>query len=232
MREATALLEDRNRELDAFAGRVAHDLRGPLTAINLAASDKWESANVVTSAVFRRGVRQMESIIQDLLTLSRISAQVADATCETVNVSAFAEEDLRPNVDAAGGVLDLDVAPATVSCSEGLLRQVLWNLGENAVKYHRREVPLRIEIEGRVVSHDYQFVVSDNGKGMTPLEVRRAFEPFFRGEAEQDTPGTGLGLSIVKRVVEANHGSVACESVSGEGTTFKVRLPLAPKKAA
>src|SRR5262249_13213374 len=160
-----------------------------------------------------RGVRQMESIIADLLTLSRISAQAPDASCEAVNVAASAEEDLRPNVDAAGGMLEIDVAPATVSCSEGLLRQVLCNLGENAVKYHRTEVPLGIEIGGRVVAHDYEFIVSDNGKGMTPLEVHRAFEPFFRGEAEQATPGTGLGLSIVKRVVEANHGSVACESV-------------------
>ena len=234
MNRAMTLLEDRNRELDAFAGRVAHDLRGPLTAINLAASALTSSGerDEHNTAVLRRGVARMEAMIQDLLTLSRISAQVAGAACETESVVALAREDLTPIVEATGGVLTVDVVPAKVSCSEGLFRQALWNLGENAVKYRRSGVQLQLQIRGRVLSNAYELSVSDNGSGMTPWEVRQACEPFFRGRETQSTSGVGLGLSIVKRVIEASGGAIAVDSTPGQGTTFKIRLPLAASALA
>jgi signal transduction histidine kinase len=234
MNRAMALLEERNRELDAFAGRVAHDLRGPLTAINLAASALTSSGerDEHNTAVLRRGVARMEAMIQDLLTLSRISAQVAGAACETESVVALAREDLTPIVEATGGVLTVDVVPANVSCSEGLLRQALWNLGENAVKYRRPGVQLQLQIRGRALPKAYELSVSDNGSGMTPREVRQACEPFFRGRETQSTSGVGLGLSIVKRVIEASGGTIAVDSTPGQGTTFKIRLPLAASALA
>jgi signal transduction histidine kinase len=233
MRAAMAQLEDQNRELDAFAGRVAHDLRGPLTAINLAAFSLERLSESGASGVFRRAVRQMEAIIQDLLTLSRISAQSNRGSCETTAATSSAEEDLRPKVEELNGTLYIEAATATVQCSEGLLRQVLWNLGENAVKYRRTDVRLKVEIRGRIVAHAYEFTVCDNGSGMSHSEAQHVFEPFFRGEhVRQSTPGTGLGLSIVKRVIEASGGSVSVDSVAGRGTTFKVRLPLSARRAA
>jgi signal transduction histidine kinase len=175
----------------------------------------------------------MEAIIQDLLTLSRISAQSNRGSCETTAAISSAEEDLRPKIEELDGVLHVEMAPATVQCSEGLLRQVLWNLGENAVKYRRTDVRLRVEIRGRIIPHAYEFTVCDNGSGMSPSEAQHVFEPFFRGEqVRQSTPGTGLGLSIVKRVVEASGGSVSVDSVAGRGTTFRVRLPLTARRAA
>jgi signal transduction histidine kinase len=233
-RLAMSLLEERNRELDAFAGRVAHDLRGPLTTINLAASSisKRGEGQEVNNAVLRRGVDRMEAMIQDLLTLSRISAQVMGATCQTASVTALAREDLKPIVESVGGVLAIEAAGATVSCNEGLLRQALWNLGENAVKYRRHGIQLHIDIYGRVTPKGYELSVSDNGKGMSSSEVRRAFEPFFRGTETETTTGTGLGLSIVKRVIEASGGSVTVDSIAGRGTTFNIRMPLAAEELA
>lgn len=234
MRLAMSLLEERNRELDAFAGRVAHDLRGPLTTINLAASSilKRGEGQEANNAVLRRGVDRMEAIIQDLLTLSRISAQVIGATCETANVTALAREDLKPVVDRVGGVIAVEAAGATVSCNEGLLRQALWNLGENAVKYRRPGIQLHIEIYGRVTPRGYELSVSDNGQGMSSSEVRRALEPFFRGTEAEAATGTGLGLSIVKRVIEASGGNVTVDSIAGRGTTFNIRLKLAAEERA
>jgi signal transduction histidine kinase len=232
MRNVTSLLQERNRELDAFAGRVAHDLRGPLTAINLAAFVKSASHEEAPNAVFRRGVKQMETIIQDLLTLSRVSAQTTDETSETTMVAASVEEDLRQEVETAGGMLRVEVAAATVRCSHGLLRQVLWNLGENAVKFRHPDVRLEVEIRGRLLPHTYEFSVSDNGAGMSTTEAKHVFDPFFRGEQVGSIPGTGLGLSIVKRVAEANGGSVSVDSAVGRGSTFKVFLPLVRSKAA
>jgi signal transduction histidine kinase len=232
MRNVTNQLEERNRELDAFAGRVAHDLRGPLTAINLATFLKQEGGDDTANAAFRRGVKQMETIIKDLLLLSRVSAQPNIETCETTSAAAAAEQDIRPAVEATGGVLHLEVAPAVVRCSHGLLRQLLWNLGENAVKYRRSGIPLYVELRGCVMQQAYEFTVSDNGTGMSHSDVQHAFEAFYRGEQTSSRPGTGLGLSIVKRVVEVNGGSVAVESTPGRGATFKISLPLAEAKAA
>jgi signal transduction histidine kinase len=224
-------LEQRNRDLDAFAGRVAHDLRGPLTAIGLAATGLAERAPQERGAigVLQRGVTRLESLIQDLLALSRVGAQAPGALSQARKVIGAVEEDLRPTVAKIGGRLELDVEPATVGCSEGLLRQVLWNLGENAVKYRRPDVPLELRIQGRDRGNGrYQFRVSDNGPGMSPAEANQAFEAFYRGEqARGSIPGTGLGLSIVKRVIEASRGTVALETTLGSGTTVIVTLPVA-----
>lgn len=233
VRDRERQLHERNRELDAFAGRVAHDLRGPLTKIYLASS-MLDQRKVMpeASAPLRRGVDQMEGIIQDLLTLSRVSALTMNEPCQMADVAAALEEDFRSKVEAMGGKLRIQVVPASVRCNPGLLRQALSNLAENALKYRRNDVPLVLEIRGRAVSHAYGLSVSDNGTGMSPTDVKQAFEPFFRGEQVSGIPGTGLGLSIVKRAIEANGGSVDVHSVLGHGTTINIKLPLAASKAA
>jgi signal transduction histidine kinase len=219
-------MEARNRELDAFAGRVAHDLRGPLTAIGLSASRLSERLpRDGATSILQRGVRRMENVIEDLLMLSRIDAQVPGlASAEEVAHSV--EVELEPLVHETGGTLIVEVAPARVCCNQGLLYQVLWNLGENARKYRRADVALLVSLSGRVRGRSYEFCVRDNGSGMGPEVARRAFEPFFRGPQRSEMPGTGLGLSIVKRVVEASGGVLSLESEPGQGTTICFTLPL------
>lgn len=229
VRQYAEALEHQNRELDAFAGRVAHDLRGPLTTISLSASRLAQRLPPAEGAtdVLRRGVKRMEMLIEDLLKLSRIDAQTPGMVSQTDRVAASVEEDLGPKVKDAAGLLRIEIEPAQVRCSEGLLREVLWNLGENAVKYRRPDVQLRLELVGRAAQQGYEFRVSDNGAGMSAEEVRQAFDPFFRGEQARATPGTGLGLSIVKRIIEASGGTVAVESRVGTGTVFRFKLALA-----
>jgi signal transduction histidine kinase len=226
IRRATAALEERNRDLDAFAGRVAHDLRGPLTTISLAASRLAERApqELGTSAVLRRGVARMEALIRDLLTLSRLDAQVHGMVCDPAEVAATVAEELAPRLQSEGGSLRVDVEPAAVSCSDGLLHQVLWNLADNGMKYGRPGTATEIRIRGRQAGGGYQLLVSDNGIGMSPDESRQAFEPFYRALRAQDTPGTGLGLSIVKRVVQLSGGTVSVDSEVGRGSTFVIGL--------
>jgi signal transduction histidine kinase len=223
------LLETRVRELDAFAGRVAHDLRGPLTTISLAAARLAQSTpqEAGTSDVLRRGVTRMETLIEDLLTLSRIGAEPSGATAEVEAVAAAVEDEIARLVAPIQGTMRVDVEPASVRCGDGLLRQVLWNLCENAVKYRRPEVPVEIDVRGRVSGRRYELRVSDNASGMSGDDVRQAFEPFYRGDGVRAIPGTGLGLSIVRRVIEASGGTIAIESSVGKGTTFVMRVPLA-----
>jgi signal transduction histidine kinase len=222
-------LEARNRELDAFAGRVSHDLRGPLNTIRLASSMIGEEApkSAPTVEIMDRAVTQMTELVDELLELSRVGAPPPGAVAQIEPVAASIQPELARLVAEEGGVLRVDVEPAAVSCSQGLLREVIWNLGENAVKYHRANVRLSVELVGR--SHDgrYNLRVIDNGRGMTVDESSHAFEPFFRGARTHKVPGTGLGLAIVRRIVEASGGSVAVQSEPEQGTTFTLDLPLA-----
>jgi signal transduction histidine kinase len=224
------MLEDRNRELDAFAARVAHDLRDPLTAVRLATAGIEQEVPRATAMteLLRRGVLNMEMLIDDLLALSRVSSQER-GSCDPAAVAAQIREDYAARVERLQGSLRVEVAPASVICSSGLLRQALANLAENALKYRRPEVTPEIEIRGEPKLGTYELRVTDNGIGMSPDEASRAFEPFYRAVRARDLPGTGLGLSIVKRVAEANGGTVELESQLGQGTTLVIRLPLSAR---
>jgi signal transduction histidine kinase len=233
-REAESLryaraLEERNKDLDAFAGRVAHDLRGPLTTINLASArlERRVPEETQASERLRRAVERMEALIEDLLALSRIGSEERQGSCDVSTVVEQVRDDLAGRIESEGATLRLDVAHGQARGSEGLLRQALSNLVENAVKYRRPEALPEVDVVGRPAGHDYQLRVSDNGLGMSPEEAARAFDPFYRAKRAPETPGTGLGLSIVKRVIEASGGSILVESQLGRGTTFVVTLPLA-----
>jgi signal transduction histidine kinase len=221
-------LEARNRELDAFAARVAHDLRGPLTSMTLA-TDRLRAHPPDEKRpleILQRGLLQMESLVEDLLTLSRLDAQ-AGGHCDPAAVVAALEDEFAPRLSEHQGRLRLTVTPADISCGEGLLRQVLANLLENAVKYRRPEVPPEVEVSGQAAGRGYELSVSDNGLGMSEEDAARAFDPFYRSPETKDLPGTGLGLSIVKRVAQASGGTIALRTRPGLGSTFTINLPLA-----
>ena len=221
------MLEDRNRELDAFAGRVAHDIRNPLMVIRLAADQLAEMVpqDARPAGLLRRGVGRMEALVDDLLTLSRAEGQVQGSSCDPATVAAQIQEDFAARFERAKGRLRVAVKHAAVSCSEGLLRQALTNLTENAMKYQRPDTTPEVEISGGAVDDRYDLRVSDNGMGMTKDDAGRVFEPFYRSPRTQDLPGTGLGLSIVNRVVRASGGTLSVETELGRGSTFIVRLP-------
>jgi signal transduction histidine kinase len=225
------LMEARNRELDAFAGRVAHDLGGSLNVINLSvAAVSQYVPNQEKLATLYRGVRQMHALIQDLLTLSRIDHVLSGAVAETTAIALTLEEELGPKVRNADGKLRIDLEPAGVRSSDNLLRQALWNIGENSTKYRRSGVQLEVDIRGRVVTPLYEFRISDNGTGISPDDLAHIFEPLFRAEKARSIPGTGLGLSIVKRIVDASEGTISVQSKVGSGTTFTIRLRLADEQ--
>ena len=224
--QSAQLLEDRNRELDAFAGRVAHDIRNPLTVIRLATEQLsgMVPPQAKPTELLERGVRRMETLVDDLLTLARAEGQMP-GSCDPATVAAQIQEDFAARFEGARGRLRVAVNHASVSCSEGLLRQALTNLTENAIKYHRPDTTPEVEISGGAVDDRYDLRVSDNGMGMSKDDADRVFEPFYRSPRTQALPGTGLGLSIVNRVVRASGGTLSLETELGRGSTFIVRLP-------
>lgn len=217
--------EERNRELDAFAGRAAHDLRGPLNPIRGYA----EMISIDTSASpdtrrqasqIVKGVLRMTRVIDDMLALSRAGHPEAGETAVAPTLATIRDElaaelqDIQITIDVADHLV--------VACSEGTLEQVLRNLIGNAAKYRAQDRPLEISITGRRQAGSVQLEVADNGLGMDEETRLHAFDPFYRGR--RDIAGTGLGLSIVERLVRSNGGS--CElHANAPGTRVVVRLP-------
>lgn len=225
-------LETSNKDLDAFAARVAHDLCAPLAAATL--NTGWLSRHTPGAehqkklGALDRSFARMSAIIQDLLALSRIpSKEQTTARCDPAAATDQLRDELASRADQSSVDLTIDVQAASVHCTEGLFRQVIWNLADNAMKYRRPDVPSRVEICGRLQGESYELTVRDNGIGISGEEAKLVFDPFFRAPAGKSEPGTGLGLSIVKRAVEANGGAMRVSSEPGKGSEFVARLPLA-----
>jgi signal transduction histidine kinase len=115
--------------------------------------------------------------------------------------------------------------PVPIRCDRGRLEQVLTNLLSNALKYSPAESA--VEVRGG----EAVFRVTDHGIGIDPRDLPRVFEPFRRvGLSRETVLGVGLGLFVVRRIVEAHGGRIEAESQPGQGSTFRVFLPLEPPR--
>jgi two-component system, OmpR family, sensor kinase len=228
--EAGALAA-RNREFDAFAVRVAHDVRTPLASIEQAASALATRVGAEDREIqlLRRGAQRIEALKDELLTLA-LSEGAAQGWCDPARIAVQVEDDFRTVFEAERGALRVEVMPAEVGCSAGLLYQALTNLLDNGVKYHRPSVAPHVKVVGAAIDGGYDLRVTDNGIGMSREEAGHVFEPFYRSPRTKDTPGKGLGLSIVKRVAEVSGGWTAVETVVGQGSTFVMHMPLAARR--
>ncbi len=188
-------LEASNRELDAFAGRVAHDLRNPLSTASLAVALLSKQAitpeQQKNHAVLRRSFDRMNALIEDLLAISRAQATLTVVVCDPVLAAEKLREELAPRIQDSGVNLMVDVRAAQVRCTEGLLWQVLWNLTDNAIKYCKSGVRPIIEVRGSPVDGQYELSVKDNGVGIAPAEAAKVFEPFYRVDAERGSRAPG-----------------------------------------
>ena len=234
VRRNIELLGERNRELDAFAGRAAHDLRLPLSPIRgyadlLATGEEPREEVVQMASRIRTSVDRMARIIDDMLELSRAGRPAAGRT-EVRNVVVQVLEELGPELKSAE--VKTTLTDGLVGCAPGVLEQILRNLLINAVKFRDRHRPLLIEV---VVTRDAEAVelsVKDNGVGMEAESAEHAFEPYYRGRPDREIPGHGLGLAIVERATSALGGSCKLSSEPDHGTHISVRLPRADLPSA
>ncbi len=227
-REAAArsleVVESKNRELEAFAARAAHDLRSPLAPIHGLASLIVRAARDETDVRLAGRIvgaaSRMSAIIDAMLAFSRSGrlprgrTEVRGAVNEALDELATASQ---------GAELHLDVAEVAVACAPEVLGQILRNVIGNALKYRAPQRSCRLEVSTRVEPAWVTIDVADNGTGMPASAVRRALEPFFR--AAPDGTGHGLGLAIVDSYVRAMGGSVRLSSELEVGTRVSIRLP-------
>ena len=227
-----ARVEQANRDLDAFAGRVAHDLRGALSPLLLAPS-LLRKASVCPErlenvcARIDRAVAHAVALVDALLAFSRAGGTIdPDAFAGVSQVVADALEELEPKIAQSNATVDLSLEDADVRCPKGLLQVLTTNLIGNATKFVRGRTLGDVKIRGHIAQGGYALSVEDTGPGIPEDAQRRIFEPFYRVPGTQTT-GTGIGLATVLRIVDAIGGRISVQSALGEGSRFDVWLPLA-----
>ncbi len=218
-----------------FVANVSHELKTPIGALGLlaetiAATDEADVVRRLAEQVVRESDR-LGRIVDDLLDLSLIEAQAAP-TREPTPVRVLVEEAVeRLSPLALAWGIPLRTDPITedllVLCDVPQLVSAITNLLDNALKYSEPGEAVLVGAEaarGRVV-----LSVEDHGIGIPTRDLERIFERFYRVDKARSraTGGTGLGLSIVRHVAEAHGGEVTVESAEGEGSTFRLLLPLA-----
>lgn len=240
LRERTAQLEAAHKQLESFAYAIAHDLRGPLSAIDgfshlleksmaLDASQNADPNAVTRSphylARIRHGVRQLADLTDALLSLAHVSrVPLRDAR---VDLSALAHEALQRSRDREPDrPVQAGVQPGMIVRGDPrLLRQVMDHLIDNAWKFSAREATTRIEVDSQIWADGaVVYRVRDHGVGFDMAYAQKLFGAFQRLHSPRDFPGIGIGLASVHRIVTRHGGRVWAESSPGQGASFYFRL--------
>ena len=230
--DRTAELDAANKELEAFAYSVSHDLRAPLRHVSgfsaLLAAHGCEQLDEKNRHYVDRisaSVNEMGTLIDDLLAFSRTGRK--ELAMERVDMDALVSEALAPLRDEVGErPIEWTVAPLpTVTGDVALLRQVWANLLDNAVKYTSGCDPAIIAVGAHEVDHSDVFFVRDNGVGFDMDYAHKLFGVFQRLHSAAEFEGTGIGLANVQRIVSRLGGRAWAEGRVGEGATFYFSLP-------
>jgi signal transduction histidine kinase len=227
-----------------FVAGVTHELRTPLAVIrsageNLADGLVRDRAQVCSyGALVRDEGRRLSEMVEQVLELAGAESGRPPAPRRLLRVGPLVEDALAscdPALRAAGVRVETDVPVELplVLGDEAALRRALRNLFDNAIKYGGDSPWLGIRARADNGGREVLVTVEDHGLGITPEDLPRIFEPFYRGRhvSSQQIHGSGLGLSLVRRIVESHGGSVVVEKGGGGGSAFTIRLP-AQREAA
>ena len=247
--ERTADLVEANEEIQRFAYIVSHDLRAPLVNImgftgelEAAASvlnawlgqqdqpppDVIEAANDDLPEAIRfikTSCAKMDRLIGAILRLSREGRR--SFAPEALDMGALLRsvaETLQFQADAQGAEIVVEDVPG-LTADKIAVEQVFSNVLENALKYRRPGRPVRVDVRGERQGGQVAFEIADNGRGIAKRDRERVFE-LFRRAGDQTVPGEGIGLAHVRALVRRMGGTIDFESELGEGTVFRIVLPL------
>jgi PAS domain S-box-containing protein len=223
-----------NAELESFSYSVSHDLRAPLRQVagfadllQETAGDKLDCESAEYLPLIQRAVRRMSQLIDDLLAFSRMGR--AELKCATVDLRGLVDEvrhTLQPATAGRDVVWRIHALP-TLRGDASMLRQVLVNLLDNALKFTRRCPHTVIEIGCRSDAAGHTFFVRDNGVGFDVRKAEKLFGVFQRFHSAGEFEGTGIGLASVRRIIQRHGGRTWAESAPDRGATFHFSLPAA-----
>jgi PAS domain S-box-containing protein len=222
-------LEARNQELDSFVHIVSHDLKAPLRAVaNLSSWIEEDLEGSLTAStqeqmnLLRGRIERMSATIDGLLDYARIGR--TEESIEPVAVADLIAETIDTLAPPTTFTIAIAQNLPTLRTKRMLLSQVFTNLLGNAIKHHdRADGMIHLGIAER--PECYEFAIADDGPGIDPANHDRVFRIFQAVNPQQRTDSTGIGLAIVKKIIEAEGGTIRLESQLGEGTTFYFTWP-------
>jgi signal transduction histidine kinase len=237
-------LSDLNRMKDVFLGTASHELKTPLTSVIAYAELLDDHEGKLSRDQGREFVGRLRAeaqrllgLIEDILDLSRLESGKFALKPRQLDISEVvrgAIETTRPMAQKYGVVVksELQADLPALTVDEVKIRQVLVNLIVNAIKFSPRDTP--VQLSARVDGTYVRVEVTDRGPGIAPDSTTHIFELFGQNVSEDADArgGLGIGLHLVKRITELHGGHVGVNSRPGEGSTFWIRLPLAPEMVA
>ena len=216
-----------------FTANVSHELKTPLHVISGYAElmqngmVKPEDVGPFAGKIYD-GAQQMGALLEDIMRLSHLDEGARDMPFEDTDLYELARaatEELAPAAEKAGVKLTVSGRSAPARVIPVLARSIVFDLGENGIKYNRPggHVDIKVEPEAGCV----RLTVADDGPGIPPDQQEHVFERFYRGDKSRskDIPGTGLGLSIVKHAAQVHGAAVKLQSAPGRGAVFTVTFP-------
>lgn len=237
LQTAVSRFEDSNRELEAFNYSIAHELRGPLAAIDGFSTtllthyeDQLDDKSRQFVRLIRDNTHKLGCLIDELLELSRMGTQemkVGAIDMGTLFEKQFRE--LRDFFPERQIEFEMSLLPPAAG-DETLIGQVIHNLLSNALKFTRQREVAEIKVDGRIDDHGYYYCVEDNGVGFQMKHVEKAFDVFQRLHAEEEFEGTGVGLAVVRHIVLRHGGDVWAEAEPDKGAKFCFFLPFQKKR--
>tara|TARA_R110002072_G_scaffold57706_3_gene148143 strand:- start:774 stop:1907 length:1134 start_codon:yes stop_codon:yes gene_type:complete len=230
-RSALREAEAKQQRTSASLHVAAHELRGPLTGVLGYAEllQMMAPENLVerVDKLYREASR-IRDMITDMLDADRVADGQTDLDLKEIDLNELLT-DLYERTKVSSPdhevVKQIDPKLSTIKADAGALERVFHNLLNNAVKYS--PPGSRIELHAEVTRTSVEVRVVDSGPGIDPEDLAHVFEPFYRPSGSRSSvAGSGIGLALVKTLVESHGGSVKLTSEAGQGSTFRVRLPL------
>jgi PAS domain S-box-containing protein len=226
-------LRRKTDELEAFAHTLSHDLRAPLRSVVSFAEilrkdekDLPPDQQAVYLDKILTAAKSMQTLISDILKLSQLSlAPAPDQSTSLDEVLDEVERMLESEIKSARAIVDVRKPLPSAFANRTLLLQIFSNLIGNALKFAQRGQSPRIEVFHKMNGNYCEIHVRDQGIGIAPEHQATIFKIFERGAADDSFHGTGVGLAIVKKAAERIGGSVAVQSVQGQGSDFVVTFP-------
>jgi signal transduction histidine kinase len=225
-------LKRSNQELEHFAYVASHDLQEPLRTVSSFSqllARRYQGRLDASADEFIDfivgGATRMQTLIQDLLSFSRIGTRGSMfAPVDYEEVLQAATHNLGRAISESGAVITHDPLP-TLRADRAQSTQLLQNLFSNAIKFRRQEEAVRIHVAAARQNGAWQLSVRDNGIGIAPQFFDRIFVIFQRLHGREEYPGTGIGLAICKKIVERHGGRIWVESEPMRGSTFHFTIP-------
>jgi PAS domain S-box-containing protein len=225
-------LDRSNKELESFSYAAAHDLQEPLRSVasfvyllEKKNQNKLDEASKDYLSTIKKAVKRMQLLITNLLSYAKIGKE--NLKFEAIDLNTImndVRENLTAKIETEKAVVRYGGLPV-ITADKVMITQLFQNLLNNAIKFHKPDIPPEIVVSAEELKKQWKITVRDNGIGIEEKYFDKIFVIFSRLHARDKYEGAGVGLSSVKKIVDLHGGNIEVESKVNEGTAFHVTIP-------